>query len=252
MSATPSGGPATLIADNIDISAFTLKMPVEIGYVLRTLSQRNEFVTIFFNNGAQSMLSTIIDVDTKAQTLLLDWGSVDSINRQLMASERALCVSAPDGVKVQFVLKNLKQSSFLGKPAFLAAFPPDLIKLQRREFFRVETPITKPIKLRLAQPDGRYEEYALHDVSLGGVGIWLPAAHPGFELGSQFDNCLIDLGMFGQLKTTIEIRSVREIIQKNGNVQKHAGCHFVGLSSQQETLLQRYIAQLERERNLLR
>lgn len=243
--------PVPQITDSIDIGRYTLHTAVEIGFVLRNLTQRQDFVSVYMPGG-HSFLTTVLDSDSKTRKLALDWGSVEALNEMLLRSDRAVCVAAPEGVKTQFVLTQVGRGQFEGHPAFIAAFPSDVVKLQRREFYRVDTPIGRPLKVRIAQADGDPLEYALHDLSLGGLAFWQPQQAALLPVGAVYPRCRLDLGPFGVLMVDIEIRSQREIEQKNGVVQRMVGCAFLASDLRLENLLQRYIAQLERERNLLR
>lgn len=240
-----------MIPEGVDVGDYILRNPVEIGFVLRSLVARGSLVSVYFDQGQSSFLTTLLDVDSKVGCFWFDVASSDAVNRVFLRADRAVFVAAPDGVKVQFVLMGgVELSAHSGASAFVAPFPEDLIKLQRREFFRIETPIGKPLICRMPHPSGKMLEFPLHDISIGGIGIWLNGEH-AFELGEVYRGCRIDLGTFGQIDVRLELRGKRTVTMRNGSVSTLLGFRFVDLPTHTENVLQRYMAHLERERSQL-
>ncbi|KAF0812851.1 Flagellar brake protein YcgR [Andreprevotia sp. IGB-42] len=246
--AAPASSP---IPEGADIAPYRLENPLEVGAVLRQLASRGDFITVYFNEGQRFLLSRVLEVDIKGRTFCFDWGGQEATNRALLQSGRKLFVAMPDGVKVQFSVNDVSQQDFEGKPAFMSPFPADLIKLQRREFFRLETPLGKPYKASFTLPDGSRHAINLHDLSLGGVGL-SASAKDGvlIDLGQTLPQVQMDLGSGGVLVADLEVRSKRAYHTNLGE-QFHIGCRFVNLSRAAEANLQRLMAQLERERKAL-
>ncbi|MDN3576548.1 flagellar brake protein [Chitinimonas viridis] len=243
--------PVALIPEGVDVSSFLLRTPVEIGFVLRSLAQKGDLVSVYFDHGQFSFLSAILECDTKQQRFWFDICGVEAINRSLLRADHIVFAAAPEGVRIQFVLDGgISLVDYDERPAFEAAFPNDLIKLQRREYFRLDTPIGKPLLCKLRHPNGRVLDLPLHDISIGGMGLWMQGQVEVEQL-DVFPGCRVDLGTFGMVELTIEIRSKRQVTKRDGTVQTMLGTRFVDLPRQTENLLQRYIAQLERERHQL-
>jgi len=237
-----------LIPEGVDVSSYMLHTPIEIGYVLRSLSLKRDLVSIHFSHGTQSILSSILEVDVKAGRFWFDVSSINATNEALLATDRMVFVASPDGVKIQFVVNDAPSwSNVDGRAAFCSVLPDDMIKLQRREYFRLETPLGRPLicKVPLA---GKMQEMQMHDISIGGMGLWLPAG-VRVELMDIFQACRVDLGTFGSIEVTLEVRSNRRVTRRSGGTQNMLGCQFVNLPRHTENVLQRYIAQLERERH---
>lgn len=242
-----------LIPEGVDVSAYLLRTPLEIGYVLRTMAQKGELFTAYFDHGHNSMLTTLLDADTKSQRFWFDVSGTESVNRLLLRAERVVFAAAPEGVKLQFVLEagGIVLDQHEGHPAFAADFPTDMIKLQRREFFRLETPVGKPLVCKITHSTGKRLELALHDISIGGIGLWYPGGATNLDILDIVKDCQIDLGTFGMVVVSLEIRAKRRVTQRNGSTVTMLGCRFVNMPRQTENVLQRYMAQLERERHQL-
>lgn len=246
------GGAVRPISEADDIGPYRLTSVVEVGFVLRSLAQRGDFVTIYFNNGRDLLLTRILDADVKSRTFVFDLSGHAQSNAALTRVEKAVFVATPEGVKVQFSTNHIQQTNFEGRPAFSAPFPPDLIKLQRREFFRLPTPISNPYFCRLSLGDGELLRLDLHDISLGGVGVWFPEAKiKKIELGLKLPQTLFDFGPGGVMRIDVEVRNYRSVVNRQGQTQYIVGMRFGGLVRSQEASLQRLISQLERERKAL-
>ncbi|GAB7127583.1 flagellar brake protein [Silvimonas sp. JCM 19000] len=248
----PLEHPQTPVAEGEDIGPYQLTNPLEIGAVLRQLVLRGDNVTIYFAHGRQLMLSRLLAVDVPKRELVLDVGGHEETNKALLNSDRNIIVGTPDGVKIQFVLSKIRPTRFDGSPAFAAAFPTDLIKLQRREFFRIETPLTRPYICEVTLPEGKRVGLELHDLSLGGIGAWaLPQVALPLVPGMVLERAQLELGPNGMLQVDLEMRSKRVTVRGSGQEIYLVGFKFVNTSRAGEATLQRLMAQLERERKAL-
>lgn len=245
-------GPVPLIPEGVDVGPFMLRTPMEIGFALRALIQKNDLISIYFNQGKDSFLSAVLQVDVKAQRFWFDVSGTQSLNYAATQADHLVFVAAPEGVKLQFALKGgVTLGNYDGGPALSSPFPAEMIKLQRREYFRLDTPIGRPLVCRLPHASGKVIELPLHDISIGGVGLWMMGA-VDIQQMDVYKGCRIDLGTFGMIEVNLEIRSKRQVTRRDGSTQIMIGTRYVDLSRQTENLLQRYMAQLERERSQLR
>lgn len=236
----------------LDLAQYTLTSQVEIVHHLKSIIKNGYMVTVFSNKGKTFILTRILDVDAKAQTLVFDWGSEPDTNLQMLASERNVFVCSPDGVKTQFITGQVREIAYKGAPAFEVSLPDQVIKLQRREFFRIRTPVGQPLICTLGNYGGAPLELQVFDISLGGMALWLPElTMPGFEIGAQYSPCVVDIKPFGQLNLTLEVRHRLPVQLRNGLEAMRIGCTFLHLPMYMESLIQRYVGQLERERRAM-
>ncbi|NWK78001.1 flagellar brake protein [Aquitalea sp. LB_tupeE] len=235
-----------------DLSRYTLATPVEVVHHLASIAKSGHMVTVFSNKGKTFILTRFLEVDAKRGVLLLDWGADPVTNDQLLASERNVFVCSPEGVKTQFVTTAARKVMLDSGPAFEVDLPEQVIKLQRREFFRIQTPVSNPVSCHIADYPNRPLDLVLFDISLGGCSLWLPAAQtPGFELGQQYLDCSFELRPIGSLRAGIEVRHHLTTRLRNGNDAVRVGCAFLKMTPSSETLVQRYVGHLERERRAL-
>lgn len=236
-----------------DYSQYLLHSRSEIVSVLRTLIQKMAMVTIYFDQGRSFLLSAIIAISNDTQEFILDIGSDDEMNRKALAADKLILTTLIDKVKVQFSINGVRLIRHEGHAAFAADLPEKLLRLQRREFFRLSTSVANPVKLSTtishADFGNRFIEVPLLDISCGGVGLMVtPDQLHYFRKGETLDQCKIMLPGEGPLVTTVGIRNMFEVTTRSGARFVRVGGEFATLSAAKLTLVQRYITRVERER----
>jgi c-di-GMP-binding flagellar brake protein YcgR len=235
-----------------DYGKYLLRSKKEIVFILRAMRDKGDLVTVYFNRGNDFFLSALLAVEAEEDSILLDAGSDAETNRRALASDRFTCVASHDKVKIQFVLRRLERVEHEGREAFRAALPEELLRLQRREFYRLTTPIARPLRctIPLKLADGSRTEIAatVVDISGGGLAVLVPPDGIELETDHLFEDCRIELPEVGTVQATLRVRNVFEFTLRNGTKTRRAGCQFVALPGHMMTLIQRYIIRVERER----
>jgi c-di-GMP-binding flagellar brake protein YcgR len=234
-----------------DASKFAVSWKKEIVFILRAVMEKGELVSAYFNRGESFLLTSIVGVDPDRGVMYLDFGANEAMNRKILDSDKIIFVTTHEKVKVQFTAAYIEKVLFEGRDSFKIALPDTLIKLQRREYFRVTTPIINPLKCIVPMPDNRKVEVAIVDISIGGIGIILPPADTLIEPGATFQGCHLILPDIGNIIATMEIRNVFEVTLRNGLKTKRAGCQFIDLSANMQSMIQRYIIKVERDRRAM-
>ncbi len=235
-----------------DYSKYLLHSKKEIVFLLRAMRDKGALITVYFNQGSDFLLTTLLSVSAEADTLLLDPGSNAEMNRKALASDKLVFIAAHDKVKIQFTVKHLAKAEYEGREAFRAAIPDELLRLQRREYYRLTAPIAHPLRctipVKLADGTNTTFETTVIDISGGGLGIMAPPEGVEFETDHLFENCRIDLPEIGTVLATLRVRNVFEFTLRSGARTKRSGCQFIDLPGHMMTLIQRYIIRIERER----
>lgn len=247
-SPSPPGSPVIAWdADQSEYARYLLRSPQEIAQVLRGVAKSRELVTVYFDHGQRFFLTSILAVDPPNDALFLDWGADEEINRRVQSAQHLVCVTSHERVKVQFALGPLAAASFDGRPAWRARLPKVLLKLQRREYYRLVIPVRSPLTCLVPWGD-ETEEADVMDISIGGVGLGKLPPAMGLEVGRQLPGCRITLPGEGSLLATLEVRSLQDVSLKSGGLIKRAGCRFLDLPASQQAMIQRYIIRIDRER----
>ena len=236
-----------------DYSKYLLHSRSEILAVLRTLIQKGSMITVYFDHGRSFLLTSVIALGDDNRQFILDVGSDSEMNRKALLADKLVFTTVVDKVKVQFSLDKLSPIQSGGRPALLAKVPEQLLRLQRREFFRLSTPVANPLKLcaTITRADASVVqlELPLMDISGGGVGLTVSAEQTELlKRDDTLSDCKIMLPDEGLLVATLRVRSLVEVITRSGARFFRVGCEFIGLPPSRMTLIQRYITRVERER----
>lgn len=238
---------------NNDYSKFLLHSRLEIIAVLRTLIQKGAMITAYFEHGKSFMLTSLIALSPDNSQIIFDVGSDHEMNSRALVADILVFTATLEKIKVQFTLNKLSATTHDGRPAFYGTLPDTLLRLQRREYFRLSTPIATPIKciIPMTRADGSalIAEAPLLDISGGGVGLMIqPEQASAYERGMIFRECKISLADEGVLITTLRVRNAFDVTARNGSLYVRVGCEFIELQGSRLTLIQRYITRTERER----
>lgn len=232
-----------------DDGRFTLTSHADVVFLLTQMLRRGELFTVYFNSGKDFLLTSILDIENGR--FVFDLGSDPGSNERILKAERLVFVAAPDGVRLQFVTVKPKRVSFGEYEAFSAPLPSELVKLQRRESFRVETPHRDPLQMVFPSgPQGRLV-LPLRNLSIGGAGLELPNEKHGFSLLQRYFETHIDLGENGRIYSDVQVKHITQHHLRNDRMQLIIGVQFVTLSKVEQAKLQRFLVYLERERRQL-
>lgn len=224
----------------------------EITQILTDMSKKKSMLKVSFNHGMDECLTTIIEVDAQHHAVYLDIGLDEAFNSTLLASHHVV-FSKDDGVRIKWASAHITLVALKDGKAIKIALPQKLMRLQRRESFRLATPIINPVSCKIPVVDktnsGEDEilELTLVDVSLGGIGAITPSPlDPVFVIGASFDKCKISFPDVGETSLTLQVRNITPIIMKDGVTKNRIGFQFIEPSRGNEGLINRYTYNLER------
>ncbi|ATE59431.1 flagellar brake protein [Thauera sinica] len=235
-----------------DESRFLLRDPREIAHLIRELSDERTLVTAHLAPGNQSFLTLVLGLTPGEDTLLLDGSTAEAINRQIEHAEQITCITQLDKVRVQFSLGRPSRSDAGSGPVFSAPLPAEILRLQRRDFFRLSTPVTHTVVCSIPLGAGRGKggrvDMRILDISTGGIAIAVPPTGIAFEPGMSFAGCRLELPDSEPIPAHLTVRNLFRLVTRNGVEMLRAGCQFSGLPAQAENVIQRYIMKNERQR----
>ena len=236
-----------------DEAKYVLRDAREILAVLRNLVGARALVSARLAPGNESVLSTLVEVAEDGSSLLLD-GSADALQNQRMERANALdCVTQLDKVRIQFLLRGQRLVEDGGSPGFRAAPPDALLRLQRREFYRLQVPLAHALSCLLRAEDLARKPVEVSarviDIGAGGVAVVVPAGAAEFVIGGVLPACRLDLPEGDPIELNLEVRNLNRQTQRNGTEQLRVGLRFAALPRTADTRIQRYIFKTERELN---
>lgn len=224
----------------------------EIIQILTDLAKQKVMLKAMFNDGNDIYLTTVISVDAKNHTVHLDIGRDDAFNVRLLASDHVV-FSKDDGVRIKWISEKISEVILKDGRAIKISLPRELVRLQRREYFRLTTPRINPVPCQIPIADPEYPdqerviEFTLVDISLGGIAVM--SQEPldvALVEGASFDRCKISFPDIGVTSLTLKVRNIIPVHIKDGATKYRVGFQFIDPSRGNQGLIQRYTFHLER------
>ena len=223
-----------------------------VAFTLDGFARAKTGFSVQFHGGEEMFLTTLLAVLPEKQMLVFDCSGSLETNRRFLQSERSIFVARPGGIHVQFVGGKAREILYAGSQAFAIGLPEHLVRLQRREFFRIDTPRVKPLQFHGRPPGGALLSLAAHDISVAGIGLNAASLADDLVSGSVLPNCRFSLPDDAHdLLFSATVRHITERDSRGGFRQWRIGLQFNDLPRPAEARVQRYITHLERERHEL-
>jgi c-di-GMP-binding flagellar brake protein YcgR len=239
--------------DQEGLSRYKIHARREIVNLLRNVGSRNQFVRMQANRGNDSAMTSILDVDESAGSVIIDCAPGQVTNERLLESSDISFETVLDNIRILFSTSGLESCEHEGRPALSFAIPASVLRLQRREFYRVLTPVSTPVKCTIPVLDETGKliasvEVPLANVSGGGIGIVDEKKEIILTFGTDFANCRVELPG-NPVTVTLRLRNSQDVSLSNGKSIRRLGFMFVDPPNSVEAAIQRYITKLEREQN---
>ncbi len=240
------------VSEDMNESDYIVHSPTEVGFFLNGIMQEKSLISLHLaRNSHAVILSSILAVDSQKKLLVLDYGINETFNRMALRSGVLRCITSHNRIRIEFDCNNLQHIQFEGRNAFSVDMPALLKRLQRRNFYRIATPVAVPATC-IIPPLKQYREAPhtlnLLDISRGGMAlIDRPDADVLLEAGMILESCRVELPEFDTIETTVRIVNIGTAILSNGNTCPRIGCEFLNLSDKSGMLIQRYIVWLEQQ-----
>jgi len=230
---------------------FVVRNNKEILQILNELVKENTSLKIAFNQGEEDYFTQIIDIDQENNLLYFDMTVDSQFNQRLLASPE-IVILKDSGIRIKWKSVQHTMITLLDGNALRVEIPDAIVRLQRRELFRLKTPTINPIPCEITVPDTANTnkkfaiKYNIVDVSLGGIGLIVKdELHPSIVVGALFDQCVINFPEAGKTELKLEVRNI--IPLTNEAAEKYrVGLGFVRPSRSIESVIHKYTFNLER------
>jgi c-di-GMP-binding flagellar brake protein YcgR len=224
----------------------------EIIALLRSIGEKNQLIRMLVRGESDVCVTSILEVDGEGGNVILDCSISPDQNRRILGARKLSFETTLDKIRIMFSGEQIEATTFEGSPAFKMPLPATLVRLQRREFYRMATPVSSPVLAMIPQPaelGGGSKAFPLADISCGGIAILDNSLVLGDTIGKVYGDCRIELPEIGTITTGLQIRNSLDLTLLNNKTNRRLGCQFVDLPRASLNAVQRYITKLERERN---
>jgi c-di-GMP-binding flagellar brake protein YcgR len=236
-----------ILSDSKD-DEYRITAPREIEYHLQNLVKNVSRIALYDSESNDFTLTTLMKVDPTG--LWFEQNPHD--NDRILKSHKLIFVSSHAQIKLQFVTEKPVPATHQNQPALFLPFPHSIYRLQRREYFRLATPVIEPLRCIIPETNGqkcRMREATIMDISGGGVGLTCTEQDTLLVPGQTYKGCRINLPGAGEITGTIEVKNIVVLTLSDGKVMRRAGCEFKELDGSATILLQRYVTAMQRNKN---
>ena len=239
-----------------DEQRYLVHNPLEIARILNDLAKEKTMLKATFNHGNDSYLTTVIEANPQTRVVYLDVSRDDGFNQRLVASHHVL-FTKDEGVRIRWLSTSITAVKLKDGPAIKIALPQNMLRMQRREYHRLATPRANPVLCRIPLVDAEGHEHeiqlALVDASIGGIGaVSTELREDLWQIGAEFANCKIEFPNVGTTNLTLRVMNAARIKSHDGSERMRLGMQFIDPSRGNQSLIQRYIFNLEKEEAALK
>lgn len=224
-----------------------------VAFMLAGFARERAQFAVQFGKG-EHFLSTLLAVDAEAGRLIFDCSGSADLNRRFLQNPRAVVIGRPGGIHVQFMVEHPAETNLDGARAFVVKLPDHLVRLQRREAFRIETPRVRPLEFVGSLPGGSLLRAPVHDISVDGLGLTLGLVElsPDLAVGQILSRCHCRLpNEMHDFSFSATLCHLTEHAGRQATGLWRLGLRFNDLPASEEMIIQRYIVRIERERHEL-
>lgn len=225
---------------------YALTSNLEIVSVLRNIQTRNALLQLRVQPASGSIVTTLLHVDVENNALIFDSAPTQVLTERIVSAPRLHFEASVDSVHVSFQTSSASTCTYEGAPAVRTPMPIQVIRVQRRDYFRIATPVTRPVLCRI-EVEGQTHSLPLDDISAGGISIFDDSAGLDHTIGVVYKDCIVELPEVGTITVTLRVAHAKEITLSNGRVRYRLGCSFVSPTGLATNYVQRYVTKLQRE-----
>src|SRR5690606_29727021 len=165
------------LLDDEEQSPFALREPGEIAAVLRALVEARALISASLVPGGHACPTALLAVHDDG-TLVFDGNRDEAMNQRMAAASRMVCSAQLDLVPIRFRVSEPARIVHEDYVAFATPWPQALLRMQRREMYRLQSPASAPVTVHLGDadraPDPAAPGLRVLDISGSGLAIAIP------------------------------------------------------------------------------
>lgn len=226
------------------LQEFSLSAAPTVRKLLTSIEDDEHEIYVHLQADHTQFVTEILNIDWNAGLIWLGTPYEKSLSANCSANTAYVMISFPDGVKIQFAGIGILQSEYQNADALRIAIPKSVVRLQRRNYFRVmaDEELNSQVKLDVPSTQGTA---SLIDISLAGCGFTVPGKPSFHKSGDLLKDVRLTLpDGEGSMLVELVIRNVKGLIDEPNLVQ--LGCEMKMLEKGAERRLQRLLLATER------
>lgn len=236
---------------------YLVRHPQQVRRLLQALIEQRSNITAHLAGRDRSFPTALLEAGQDQDWILLDGSHDEASNNAAEQASHLLCFAQLNHVGLRFRVERIERLDRGGRVAFRAPLPVNLYYLQRREFYRLETPITQSPTCKLPIPGDPDEEpckleFRVLDISAGGMAIAMAVDMPLLALRRTYLDCVLTLPDQPPICLSLTVCSQLRQTMPGGTEYIRVGMQFGALPRGADTSIQRYIFRVDRQRSAIK
>jgi c-di-GMP-binding flagellar brake protein YcgR len=228
-----------------DVGPYLIHSRREIMVLLRRLTEKRELVRMIFSEGEEAIATAVLDVSENS--VIIDSAPDAEQLLRVLASGSISFDTALERIRIAFFATRIEPCMHDGLPALRIPLPETMVRLQRREHYRVLTP---RCSIQMEQEGGPPPvSFAVQNVSAGGIALIDDEQVLDAGRGAEYGNCELMLPGAQSVIVTLCVMNCCDITLYNGRTARRIGCAFVNPNAAMLALVQRYVSKVERDQH---
>ncbi|HEX4880529.1 MAG TPA: flagellar regulator YcgR PilZN domain-containing protein [Limnobacter sp.] len=231
------------------LKEFALTAEPTVRKILQTVLDDEHEIYVYPNGTEPHFVTEILRLDWDTGSLWLGTPYDKSLSVNCNSGTPFIAVAFPEGVKVQFNGLGIQHAPFEGAGALRIQIPRTLVRLQRRNYFRVVADEELNRQVVLTVPGMPYVQH-LVDLSLAGCCFTVEAPQGLYCTGQPFRDAMLNLPDGDPpIRVNLEIRNIKPLVDHPEQMQ--LGCEMKSVERGAERRLQRFLLATERRQRAL-
>jgi c-di-GMP-binding flagellar brake protein YcgR len=228
-----------------DVGPYMIHSRREISALLRRLTDKRELVRMIFSEGEEAIATAVLEVGE--DSVIIDSAPDAGQLARVLASSSISFDTALERIRIAFFTTSIEPCLHDNLPALRIPMPQTMVRLQRREYYRVLTP---RCSIQMEQDGGPPPvSFTVQNVSAGGIALIDDEKVLNTTKGTEYIDCELLLPGAQSVITTLCVMNCCDMTLYNGRMARRIGCAFVNPNAAMLALVQRYVSKLERDQN---
>ncbi len=211
---------------------------------LHQLKTEHELLSVRVPGCANTASSAILGVKEDQGCYYLDELNQRTTHKAFLSKRKAVINCRLQGMEVRIPCRLIKAGSDGGIALYRISIPNRIIRIQRREYFRLRLNAGLVVPVSVPHLEGRCAAGQAFDLSAGGVGAFIDTRDVPSR-GQILTGVSIALPQSPAFKANIEVRFARA---DEVHHSLRIGGRFVSLDKNQERIIAHFLAEQQRKR----
>lgn len=211
---------------------------------LHQLKAEHELLSVRVPGCKDTASSAILGIREDQECYYLDELNLPLTHKAFLRERKAIIHCRLQGMEIRIPCQLLRASSDKGIALYKIALPKRIVRVQRRQHFRLRLNAGLVVPVTVPRLEGHRASGEAFDLSTGGLGAFIHTSDVPSR-GQILSEVAIALPQAPSFKTSVEIRFARvDDIHHSLRV----GCRFVSLDKNQERIIAHFLAEQQRKR----